>query len=141
MSRETFTNGQLFNLQTALKELANVDVPARVGIKIARLIRTVAHEIDPITQVRDKLILKYGAKDEKGSMSVSSNSEHWDEFLAEINALMSQTTDVTFEKVALPEDVKVDVKTLVALEPFLTIEEAPAVNPNGVVKEIPVASI
>lgn len=140
MTLESFTNGELFNLQEPLKQLANVDVPARVGIRIARLIRAIAREIEPINEVRNKLILKYGGRDEKGGLSVGADSPNFAQFVEEHDALMKGTTEVEFDIVALPEDVKVDVKVLVALEPFLTIEDTPNVSPDGVVKEIPVAT-
>ena len=133
MSHEVFTNAQLFALQEPLKELAKVDVPANVGIRIARLIRLIQREVEPINDVRNKLIGKYG---EKGS--INAESPNWEKFVQEHNELMWDTRKVEFEKVVLPDEAKIDVSVLVALEPFLAVADIPASSANGVTKETPV---
>ena len=131
MPFEIFTNAQLFGLQEPLKELAKVDVPAKVGIRIARLIRLIQREVEPINDVRNKLIGKYG---EKGV--VNAESPNWEKFVQEHSELMRDTRKVEFEKVVLPDEVRVGVDTLVALEPFLAVADIPGVPPNGVAADI-----
>lgn len=132
MDKETFTNGQLFTLREPLRALAKIDVPAKVGIRVARLIRKLRAEIEPIGEVRNQLIGKYGEKNEKGEPFINAESPDWKKFVEEHDALMAQTVEVEFEKVVLPDEVVVAVDVLVALEPFLAVADIPGVTPNGV---------
>lgn len=132
MAQESFTNGQLLGFQEPLKVLMQVNVPARLGIRIARLVRTLRQEIALITGVRDKLIIQYG---EKGS--IGPDSPNWVTFIREHNDLLAQTVTLEVEKVTLPADASVDIATLLALEPFLTVEDMPSPGRNGVEKEAP----
>ena len=149
---ETFTNGEIFSLQvdkkdekgnilspSPLRELSKLDVPAKVGIRIARLIRKLSQEIEPINDVRNKLILKYGVKDEKGQTVINAAVPQFEAFSEEHNSLMKQTTKIEFEKVVLPDEVHVALDVLVALEPFLAVADIPGISTssNGVAKEVP----
>ena len=136
MSLKTFTKGELFSFQEPLRELAKLDVPAKVGIRIARLIRAISQEIGPIEQVRNKLVMKYGKRDERGQVSVGKDSPEFDAFAKEFGSLMEEKTKVEFEKVVLPDEVHVALDVLVALEPFLAVADIPSVNPNGVAKAV-----
>lgn len=136
MTQETFTNGYLFSLQhppetSPLKELMKIDVPAKVGIRVARLIRLLTKEIEPIAEVHNKLIIKYGERGEKDLPFINGKSPHWDEFALERDALMGATVELDFEKVVLPDDVRIPVGVLVALEPFLAVADIAGASPNG----------
>ena len=131
MTKDRFSNGQLFTLRGPLQALAKIDVPAKVGIRVARLIRKIGAEIEPLAEVRNKLIIKYGEKNEKGEPFINAESPSWQKFVEEHDALMAQTVEVEFEKVVLPDEVVVAVDALVALEPFLAVADIAGVNPNG----------
>lgn len=142
--RATLTNGELYGLKGALAELARLDVQAKDGIKIARLIRQLNREIATISDVRNALIAKYalGVQNENGQPMVKRDSPEWPLFAKEHDAMMAETVEVTFDKVALPESVVVSVGTMVVLEPFLSIAEAPGASQNGTGKgaEVPAAT-
>ena len=138
MASETFTNGQLFNLQGSLQELSKLNIPARVGIRVARFVRLIHQEIEPIQQERNKLFVHYGEKTPTG-YHINPDMPGWPAFFEEHESLMSQTIKVEFEPLLLPEDVSLTVATLVALEPFLVLEGAPGDDHRGKVDAIRVA--
>ena len=142
--KATLKNGELYELQPALAELARLDVPAKDGIKIARLIRQLNMEIGTIVAARNALIERHaqGVHNVEGQPIVKRDAPEWPLFAKEHDAMMAEKVEVTFDKVALPESVIVSVGTMVALEPFLSIAEAPGASQNGTGKgaEVPAAT-
>lgn len=118
-----FTNGQIYGLREVLKEFTEIDVPAKVGIKIARLVKMLLAEISIIDETRQKLIRKYGEDDVQGGIIIKPDSANWIKFAEEFNEMMGAENKLEFEKVVLPPDTKIGIKLLVMLEPFLEVAD------------------
>lgn len=123
-------NGRVYALKPLLSQLTELDVPARVGVQVVRLVKKLGAEINSIDQARDKLILKYGETNENGVPQLygPGQSEHevsprWGEFIAEVNDLMTAEVDIEFNKLQLPGETEVSIPVLLAFEDFIEVAE------------------
>ncbi|MDO8670028.1 MAG: hypothetical protein Q7O66_01175 [Dehalococcoidia bacterium] len=117
-------NGEIFQMGQLCGELAEVDVPARVGYHVGRLIKKVQSAGKDIDETRNKLIAKYGEKNDKGLPQVKPDSPNFETFAEEYNGLMDEKTDIDANKVILPAETKIKIKLLMAFDPFLEVTEA-----------------
>jgi len=134
----TLKNGELFALREQLKDLleltvnvggVQLPVPARVQIRLVRLVKMLGVESDVVNETRNKYVRLYGEDKGNGNFSLTGpNSEgkelspNWGKFMEEMNDLMNQTTKVEFEKVLLPDNVNISGSLLFPFEAFLEIE-------------------
>ena len=123
MERKAFPNGQLYAMRNSLEELLGLDVAARVGIRLARLVKRLGEEVNAIEQARLALVNKYGESGEAGVVTVQPTSAKWGEFAKEFGELMADTHEVEYEPVILPPDVKASPKLFAIFEDFLGVEE------------------
>jgi len=121
-------NGEIFTAVNALNDLYEKEWPVRVSLALAKLSRKLQEPFKAIEQVREGLLKKHGTVDEKGGTSIKPEDENWSKFAEDFNELMSQTTELVFDKVKLPEEVDgkpvvIKPSLLVPLEKFIEIEE------------------
>ena len=122
-------NGELFAMKESFNDLMMLELPTLTGLQVVRLLKAIGNQIDGINEVRNKLILKYGEKQENGNVTLTGPgdpdgkplSPNWDKFTEEHDELMNGDTVVEFERVVLPKDSKVPVKTLFAFESFIEV--------------------
>ena len=103
---------------------------------MAKLANVLNDPLRIIDEMRNKLIEEYGEKNEDGQMQVKPDSEQFGKFMAEVNELMDQEVDITFEKVKLPEKIaatcdacqhnmdktiEIEPAILMALEKFIIV--------------------
>jgi len=112
---------ELYGLDESLTELANVEFPIGLALKIKRNLSKVADELMPINDMRTELINDHKGKTDGNMVQIKPNEQ--EEFYKKYNELMNQEVDIKLDKINLSdladEDIKVKPKTLTLLEPIL----------------------
>lgn len=117
-------NREIVKAVEAFRELMKVKLPSEVTFKLVKLFKKVEAESKDIYAARDVLIGRYGAENERGQMSILSESENWPEFVKEYDIVLNADCESEFEpaKVKIPQSVEISVETCLALLPFIEFE-------------------
>ena len=123
-----YTNAEILAMGAVLPELIKLDVPARVGIKIQRLVVDINKEYVLIKGHLDDLIRKYGEKTGEGNeakYTVSPDMEKWPEYVKErIDLLGDVITRANWTPVTLPANTEhVSAALLMVMERLISVEE------------------
>lgn len=122
------TNGEIWACREPLGKLAQMELPVKTSLQVARLAIKFGEQFKVIEDVRNGLIRKYGKPDEKTKqISVEPKNKDFPKFVADFNELMAQTTELVFDKVKLPSMVdgkpfQIEPSILVPLEKFVEVE-------------------
>jgi hypothetical protein len=82
----------IFNNWPALEKVATLDLPAKKAYALARFIKHARAEYELVDQARVKLVEKYGTKDDKGNVQVSS--DRLNEFVTEFDELLQAEVEI-----------------------------------------------
>jgi len=86
--------------------VADAKLTARLGIKLARISKELKPHQDLIDETMNKVILKYGVKDEKtGETRVPAGTPEAEKANAEIKELLESEVELNVTPVEIPEDV------------------------------------
>jgi len=112
--------GEIYRTKDSLQKVSELNIPAKIGIRIARLIRKLAEEIQTIDNQRNLLVKKYG--EEKDGQIVVKQDKLMD-FITEFNDALEQEIEIEGEKIKIPGDVNLDVMSLANFESFIDVED------------------
>uniref|UniRef100_A0A6M3KVN9 Uncharacterized protein n=1 Tax=viral metagenome TaxID=1070528 RepID=A0A6M3KVN9_9ZZZZ len=115
------TNAEIFNVKEPLMLLSKEKLPVKTSLAVLRLIRKLDEFLIPVETVRDGLIRTYGKETKEGNFTVMPGDENWSKFNKEYGELMTQTSEVVFEVVTLPDTLEIEPATLMALERFIKV--------------------
>ncbi len=76
--------------------------PVKTSYWLVKMARELGGHYADLSKVRTDLIVRHGAIDEKGQATIGSSSPDWPAFVAEYNELMSETVEITANKITLP---------------------------------------
>lgn len=119
--------GELKGILEALQVLIEKEISIKVSYKISKMVRKVAEEYELFEQSRQKLLQKYGRKDEKGQL-ISENGivilEKPEEFNEEFNSLYNTDIEFDIEPLKLESlgDITLSPKILLVLDKLITDE-------------------
>ncbi len=91
------TIGELYEASAALQVLATKEVPIKSALKVRRLARAVRDHVTDANAEREKLIDKYGQKDEDGQLAREGDTIRLaspEEFQAAWTALLAETVEI-----------------------------------------------
>jgi hypothetical protein len=91
------TIGELYEASAALQVLATKELPIRSALKVRRLARAVAEHVTDANAERDKLIDKYGQKDEAGHLVHGEGNTIQLAFPAEFQAAWNELLSASVE--------------------------------------------
>lgn len=113
----------ILDAQVALSELAKKDLSITTAYKIAKLIKVVSAEVELFNEQRIKLLQSVGSTlSEDGRQYLIPNDKKA-EFAKSFTELVSVEVDVP-DKINLSgETVSISPEMLIALEPFMTIND------------------
>ena len=107
-------NEVLVNSVQVLRKLNNAELPVRVSYKLAKNIKSIDKELKIYEEEKQKLINKYGEKDEEGKSKVNENgminildTENWNK---DIKELLEIEVEINVEKINIDELAKSDLK-------------------------------
>lgn len=120
------TNGELFASREAFGRLIQRDdLPVKYAFEIVKLVKKLGTDMSAIEDQKNGLIKKYGTE-KNGQIQVEQSGENFGKFVVDFNELMKIETEVIFEKVKIPDNIKITGQDLAALEPFIEIVEGNA---------------
>lgn len=91
------TIGELYEAHAALGQLAAKELPIKSALKVRRLARAVAEHVTDANAERDKLIDKYGQKDEQGHLVHGEGNTIQLAFPAEFQAAWNELLSASVE--------------------------------------------
>mgnify|MGYP003589693931 FL=1 len=111
--------GELVNAEKegAFVEVAKLDLKLKDAIRVTKLFKKITEEVVAFNTAKDDNIKKYGTEVD-GVVSINAQSEHWNNFIAEIAEVEQQEIELDFEPIAyesLNENVQISPKTLLIL--------------------------
>lgn len=117
----------IVNSQNSLQKLLGVSLPVKVSYKLSKLVTKLQPELDLFNKEKDKLIEKYGEKDDKGVVSIKQDSPNMPKFAKEIDELAEMEVNIdfgdgkSFEKISVADlgDVKIEAQDLLSLSYLL----------------------
>ena len=122
-------NGEIYTAFVALGELSEKELPVKTSFNLAKLKIALAKLYEAIEKIRNDLVVKYGEADKEkpGTVKIEPNSENMVKFQEDYFKLMTEETEVEFEKVVLPLEVdgkpfEVSADVLMPLDKFIEIE-------------------
>lgn len=107
-------NEVLVNSVQVLRKLNNAELPVRVSYKLAKNIKNIDKELNIYEEEKQKLINKYGEKDDEGKNKINEDgtikildTENWNK---DIKELLEIEAEINIEKINIDELAKGDLK-------------------------------
>ncbi len=133
------TNGELYGANGALGRLAEIKLPVRTSLQVAKLANKVGDKLKPVEEVKKGLVTTYeiySEPNERGGENVKTKGDeaNLEKFVSEFNELLLQEDNLEFEKIKMPEKVtgtcdachhnmdvtlQIEPSILIALEKFV----------------------
>lgn len=111
-------NELLVNSVGVLSKLNNAELPVKVSYKLSKNIKNIEKELSVYEEEKQKLINKYGEKDEDGKNKINENGtinildpEAWNKDYKE---LLEIENDIKVEKISIDDLAKTDFKITAA---------------------------
>lgn len=103
-------NMSIFNVMETLQTLNKfADVTGKLGYAIAKTKSRMVNEVQIFDEERDKLIKKYGEKNEEGNYYIPQESKNAKVFIDEITSIGSENVEIDFKQVTREEFDKADI--------------------------------
>ena len=101
----------------ALNKLVDEPLPVAESYKLVKLIRQLEEKNVVFDTARKKLLDKYGKSGDDNKYKINKGSE--EEFSEQYNELVAIEEEYDYEKISLPDDVKITTKDLLMLEELI----------------------
>ena len=135
------TNGELYGVNGALGRLAEIKLPVKTSLQVAKLASKVGDKLRPVEEVKKGLVKTYEIYSEPGEaggeiLKTKGDDGELKKFIEEFNELLLQEDEFVFEKIRLPEKVtgtcdackhnmdvtfQLEPRILMALEKFVEV--------------------
>ena len=117
------TNGEIFNAKEPLQKLLQEKLPVKASYGLAKLASKLHDQLEVIEKVRNGLIQTHGEQDPENPQQtrIVPGSGNWSKFAEEYGELMSQTIEIVFDVVTLPDTLEVEPAVLMALDKFIRV--------------------
>tara|TARA_Y100000310_G_scaffold320649_1_gene377309 strand:+ start:519 stop:827 length:309 start_codon:yes stop_codon:yes gene_type:complete len=79
----------------------NEPIKANVAFRISKLSRKIESQANTFSEVKNKMIEKYGEKNGDGSKHITQDMKNWDKYEKEITELLNEDVDLKFKKITL----------------------------------------
>ena len=121
----------IINSMDTMKLLIEKPLKARVAFRVAKLVREIDKEFELYNSERDKLIKKYGMKDENGELIIDDegrgrlSDENIPKFNQEIQEMLDNEVELNAQPIALADlgEEEFTAIQLAQIEKFLDSEE------------------
>lgn len=117
----------IYQAREPLQKLLTLPLPAKTAYQLAKFARKVEEEWQAVEAVRNGLVRRFGKPGEGGQVYIDrADTECYGSFLAEMNGLLGQESEIDVEPINLPERVdgkalEIEAATLLALDKFVTV--------------------
>lgn len=109
---------ELRDITGSLSKVLSQDLPVKQAYRLSKLAKAVQAEIKELNEHRERLIKKYGERDEKGNLAVKSRV---DEFQNEFTPILDEEVELSFIPLDMNDvdGLKVSPLDIANLEPFI----------------------
>jgi len=115
------TNREIFCAREPLSLLMQEKLPVKCGFKLAKLANKLNVLLKDIEDTKNGMVKKYGKPNEQGKLQVKQDDAAFEKFREEFEELMDIEVEIVVERTALPADLAIEPKTLMALEKFIEV--------------------
>ena len=135
------TNGELYGANEALGRLAEIKLPVKTSLQVAKLANKVGEKLKPVEEVKKGLVKTYeiySEPNERGGevIKTKGDEKNLEKFASEFNELLLQEDNLEFEKIRMPEKIagtcdachhnmdvslQIEPSILIALEKFVEV--------------------
>lgn len=130
------TNGEIFDAQIPLAELAPQKMPVKISLAVLKLRELINPIARMVEEMRNKLIKEYGKDGPKGfsiqptilipdpeheGRLIQEANPKWPEFIKDFTEVRAVEVELDFNPIALPENVELSPAALMALEKFVKV--------------------
>tara|TARA_B100000959_G_C14893155_1_gene587649 strand:+ start:466 stop:822 length:357 start_codon:yes stop_codon:yes gene_type:complete len=109
--------GELVGSVAALSSLSEKKMKAKLAYRISRIMLEANSHLTSFQEARDKIVEKYGTKNDEGETVVKPNSKNWKKFSEELDALLDEEVKLKFDQLKLKEigNLEVSVGDMLSL--------------------------
>jgi hypothetical protein len=109
---------ELREITGSLSKVLSQDLPIKQAYRMSKMAKAINSELKEFNEMREKLIRKYGERDEQGNISVKEKAN---EFNEEFQPLLEEEIELSLIPIDLNEiqNVKLSPIDIANLEPFL----------------------
>ncbi len=130
------TNGEIFDAQRPLAELAPQKMPVKISLAVLDLKDLIKPTAAQVEEMRNKLILEYGEDTPKGKgvqplilipdpeqegRMLQVPNPKWESFVKDFEEVRAVEVELDFEPIALPASVELSPVALNALKKFVKV--------------------
>ena len=111
----------LINATQTFNKIIDKELSPVTSFKLVKLIKAINDEIEIFEKEKNKLLEKYGNKNEDGTYSIlEENKELWNK---DITDLLSLEVDIVGDKINLAnEEIKISPADMMKIEEFIEME-------------------
>lgn len=102
-----------------LDKLSTLELPAKESFNIVKMLMEIEPHIQNYHTQRNKLLSKFG--DSEDGKEYQIKAENKDKFIAELKDLEEIEIELTFEKINIPEDVKIKASDMINILDFIKV--------------------
>jgi len=109
---------ELRDITGSLSKVLSQDLPVKQAYRLSKLAKAVQAEMKELNELRERLIKKYGERDEQGNLAVKSRLE---EFQAEFTPILDEEVELSFIPLDLNDidGLKISPLDIANLEMFI----------------------
>ena len=110
---------KLFTMQQSLSRIMNIPLEAKLSYRLSKILKKIIAELNDLESERQKLVSKFGEKDEKGNVKVKG--ENLTKFSDVWKSLLSEEVELDIPKVPFEmiEKIQISSKELLDLEDLI----------------------
>ena len=117
--------GELDSILISMQSILNKELPIKIAYKFSKLQKSLLEEYKIFQENKQKLIDKYGEKDEEGNLIIKDDkimilSQYLDAFNAEFSDFLEIEVEINFEPIKI-EDLNIEItpEVLMNLDKFI----------------------
>ena len=117
----TLTNGQLYQLLSALSTIITKDIPMKIAIDLRKTLTSIKAILTDLDEIRQAKIKVHTSQDEKGKDTVDEAA-----FAVDMEIMLKETSEIDIHQVNIsqfPDDFTISTSDLdILLETFILTE-------------------
>jgi hypothetical protein len=111
--KKKFTLQQLEMMQRHFAQIMEKELPFKLTYKLAKIGKQIDSEMATYGSVRDKMLDKYGEKDDEGRLKIDANrvairKDSIETFAKEINEILASEVELVFDPLTLDDFNQMD---------------------------------
>ena len=121
--------GDIYNARESFGKVGQLVLPGKLSYKVAKQLKLLSDELTAVIKGVDNLIAKWGDEPKKmrsgppslQQKTIGPKSKYYPEFIKGLDELLDTKIELNIEQIILPDDIRIEPGTLIAVEKFFII--------------------